>query len=85
MGVPILPMGRVPVLTSAELTAVSGTGIDITELTGVLSTGSERIPDLPKWKVPVSRSYRTNTCTPGITVEGIPIPRVFGDGRTGLT
>ena len=42
----------------------------------MLVTRIEVVPNLPKCRVPVSSPYRTNTRTPGIVVEGIPVPGV---------
>ena len=46
VGIPKLPKRRVPVFSSTELSALSGTGIEV-------------VPNLPKRPVPVSKSYRT--------------------------
>ena len=43
---------------------------------GTRGTGIELISNLLTCRVPVSRPYRTNTRTPGIAVEGIPVPGV---------
>ena len=44
-------------------------------------TGTEKIPNLPKRRVPVSRPYRANTGTPGFVIEGVPIPGAYLGGR----
>ena len=48
-------------------------------------TGINFVPNSPKCRVPVWRPYRANTGTPGIAVEGIPVPGVQLGGHTELT
>ena len=53
------------------------TGIGgLTELADVSGTGIEFIPKLTKCRVQVSIPYQTNTRTPWIVAEGIPVPGV---------
>ena len=46
---------------------------------------TEKIPNLPECRVPVSRVNRTNTGNPGIVVEAISVPGVYLGGRTEIT
>ena len=56
------------------------------ELTKVSETGIEFVPNHTGVLGRVSRSYRKNISTPGIVVEGIPVPGVYIFwGRTELT
>ena len=56
-----------------------------TEITEVSGTGFEFVPNHTGVFERVSRPYRKNTGTPGIVVEGIPVPRLYLGGRTELT
>ena len=55
-----------------------------TERAEMSDTGVEFVPDLTGVFGRVLRSYRTNTGTPGIMVEGIPVPGVCLCGRNAL-
>ena len=86
VSVPNLPECRVPVLEKYRTYRSVGYRYrNNTELTEVSGTGIEKVPNLPKCSVGYRARYRTNTGTPGIAVEGIPVPGVYLGQRTELT